>query len=116
MRRAGTPARAGRSRPEWRLVRTFSSSPAPRRSQVRRPSSSPRCVRSRPTRAQPGCIWFGLYQLQGASGTLVGIEQWASAADEYRPLAGAHFQRLAGRMADLIAEPPGILTYTVIDE
>jgi quinol monooxygenase YgiN len=53
---------------------------------------------------------------RGASGTIVGIEQWASAADHDRHLAGAHFQRLAGRMADLIAEPPGILTYTVIDE
>jgi quinol monooxygenase YgiN len=47
---------------------------------------------------------------------IVGVERWASAADHDRHLAGAHFQRLASRMADLIAEPPRILTYTVIDE
>jgi quinol monooxygenase YgiN len=69
-----------------------------------------------PTRAQPGCVRFGLYRLDGAAATIVGVERWASAADHDRHLAGAHFQRLASRMADLIAEPPRILTYTVIDE
>lgn len=71
---------------------------------------------ARPTRAQPGCIWFGLYKPQSDRATIVGIEQWASEADHDRHLTGAHFQRLAGRMADLIAEPPHIETYTVIDE
>ncbi len=69
-----------------------------------------------PTRAQPGCIRFGLYQLDGADATIVGIERWESAADHERHLAGAHFQRLASRMAHLIAEPPSIVSYTVIDE
>jgi quinol monooxygenase YgiN len=69
-----------------------------------------------PTRSQPGCIRFGLYRQQDADATIVGIEHWASASDHDRHLAGAHFQRLASRMADLIAEPPRIVTYTVIDE
>jgi len=69
-----------------------------------------------PTRAQPGCIRFGLYQLDGARATIVGIERWSSEADHDHHLAGPHFQRLASRMADLIAEPPRIQTYTVIDE
>ena len=69
-----------------------------------------------PTRAQPGCIRFGLYQPDGAGATIVGIERWASAADHERHLAGAHVQRLASRMVDLIEEPPRIVSYTVIDE
>jgi quinol monooxygenase YgiN len=69
-----------------------------------------------PTRAQPGCIRFGLNRLEGAGATIVGIERWESAADHERHLAGAHFQRLASRMTDLIAEQPNILSYTVIDE
>ncbi|HLI66258.1 MAG TPA: putative quinol monooxygenase [Caulobacteraceae bacterium] len=69
-----------------------------------------------PTRAQPGCIQFGLYQLDGPGRAIVGIERWASAADHERHLAGAHFQRLASRMADLVAEPPRIVFHTVIDE
>ncbi len=69
-----------------------------------------------PTRSQPGCIRFGLYRRQDADATIVGIERWASAEDHDRHLAGTHFQRLASRMADLIAEPPHIVTYSVIDE
>lgn len=64
-----------------------------------------------PTRAQPGCVRFGLYQLADAGATIVGVERWASAADHKRHLAGAHFQRLASRLADLLAEPPRIVTY-----
>ena len=69
-----------------------------------------------PTRAQPGCVRFGLYQLKGDGATIIGVERWASAADHERHLAGAHFQRLASRMAGLIAEPPRIETYIAIDE
>ncbi len=69
-----------------------------------------------PTRAQAGSIQFGLYQREGPGTTIVGIERWASAGDHERHLAGAHFQPLASRMADLIAEPPCIVTHTVIDE
>jgi quinol monooxygenase YgiN len=69
-----------------------------------------------PTRAQPGCIRFGLYQPEGARATVIGVERWASAADHERHMAGAHFKRLADRMADLIAEPPHIMSYAVIDE
>jgi quinol monooxygenase YgiN len=69
-----------------------------------------------PTRAQRGCIRFGLYRLEKARATIVGVERWASALDHERHLAGAHFARLARRMADLIAEPPRILSHAVIDE
>jgi quinol monooxygenase YgiN len=69
-----------------------------------------------PTRAQRGCIRFGLYQVVGSAGTIVGVERWASEEDHHRHLTGPHFQRLADRMADLIAEPPRIETYTVIEE
>ena len=69
-----------------------------------------------PTRAQPGCIRFGLYRLEGAGATIIGVERWASALDHERHMTGAHFERLARRMADLIAEPPQIRSYEIIDE
>jgi quinol monooxygenase YgiN len=65
-----------------------------------------------PTRAQPGSVAFSLYR---AAGTLVGFERWASAADHDRHLQGAHVSRLMQRMASLLAEPPSIVSYEVVD-
>jgi quinol monooxygenase YgiN len=67
-----------------------------------------------PTRAQPGCVEFSLFRAGG--GTIVGFERWASAADHERHLKGAHVQKLMGRMADILAGPPNIVAYQIIDE
>lgn len=69
-----------------------------------------------PTRAQPGCVAFSLYRRADAPATMVGFERWASAADHQQHLKGAHVQTLMGRMADVLAEPPNIVAYEVIDE
>jgi quinol monooxygenase YgiN len=69
-----------------------------------------------PTRSQQGCISFSLYWQEDAGATIVGIERWASIDDHDRHQTDACFRRLASRIADLITEPPRIVTYTVIDE
>jgi quinol monooxygenase YgiN len=68
-----------------------------------------------PTRAQPGCVEFSLYRASGTRSTIVGFERWASNADHQRHLQGAHVQKLMGRLADILAEPPSIVSYEVID-
>jgi quinol monooxygenase YgiN len=69
-----------------------------------------------PTRQQPGCVEFRLLRMAGARHTLVGFERWASEADHQKHLQGAHVQRLMQRMGDILAEPPNIVAYEVVDE
>jgi quinol monooxygenase YgiN len=73
-----------------------------------------------PTRQQPGCVEFRLLRLAGARHTLVGFERWASEAEHQKHLQkhlqGAHVQRLMQRMGDILAEPPNIVAYEVLDE
>jgi quinol monooxygenase YgiN len=68
-----------------------------------------------PTRAQPGCIQFSLYRSTSDPSTLIGFERWASAAHHQRHLQGAHVQKLMGRLIDILAEPPNIVSYEVLD-
>jgi len=69
-----------------------------------------------PTRQQPGCVEFRLLRMAGARHTLVGFERWASEAEHQKHLQGAHVQRLMQRMGDILAEPPNIVAYEVVDE
>lgn len=69
-----------------------------------------------PTRKQPGCVQFGLHRVKDDPATLIGFERWASEADHQRHLEGAHVQQLMSRMADILAEPPRIASYEVVDE
>ena len=69
-----------------------------------------------PTRQQPGCVEFALYRLKGARDTIVGYERWASEADHQKHLQGAHVQRLMGKMMEILAEPPNIVAYELLDE
>jgi quinol monooxygenase YgiN len=69
-----------------------------------------------PTRAQPGCVQFSLYRRQDTSATIIGFERWASEAHHQQHLQGAHVQKLMSRMADILAEPPDIVSYAVLDD
>jgi quinol monooxygenase YgiN len=69
-----------------------------------------------PTRAQPGCISFGLYRSTEDPCVILGIERWASEEAHDRHLQGAHVQRLMSKMMPVLAEPPSIVAYEVIDE
>ena len=71
---------------------------------------------AKPTRAQPGSIAFSLYRSNENPAVIVGFERWASKEDHARHLRGAHVQKLMAAMADILAEPPNITTYEVLDE
>lgn len=68
-----------------------------------------------PTRAQPGCVDFHLLRAGGAPRTIVAFERWATPADHQRHLSGAHVQRLMQAMTGILAEPPNIVSYEVLD-
>lgn len=68
-----------------------------------------------PTRLQPGCVQFTLLRSSASPATLAGFERWAAKADHERHLQGAHIKKLMGRMADILAEPPKIIAYEVLD-
>lgn len=69
-----------------------------------------------PTRIQPGYVSFSLLHSTEDPSTYIGLERWASAKDHDRHLQGAHVQKLMARMADILAEPPSIITYEVANE
>lgn len=69
-----------------------------------------------PTRKQAGCVQFGLHRVKDDPSTLIGFERWASESDHQGHLKGAHVQQLMSRLADILAEPPKIVSYEVVDE
>jgi quinol monooxygenase YgiN len=69
-----------------------------------------------PTRAQPGCVAFSLYRSVNDAAVIIGFERWASKDHHDRHLQGAHVQALISAMADILAEPPHIASYEVLDE
>ena len=69
-----------------------------------------------PTRKQPGCVQFALYRAVGDASTIVGYERWSSEEAHRQHLQGAHVQKLMARMADVVAGPPTIVSYEVLDE
>jgi len=69
-----------------------------------------------PTRAQPGSVAFRLYRAVHEPGTLVAVERWASREHHERHLQGEHVRALMAVMGDLLAEPPQIVEFEIIDE
>jgi quinol monooxygenase YgiN len=69
-----------------------------------------------PTLAQPGCIAFSLHRSVDDPAVIIGIERWSSKADHDRHLQGPHFQKLGNALANLLAEPPQIMWYEIMDE
>jgi steroid delta-isomerase-like uncharacterized protein len=67
-----------------------------------------------PTRAQPGCVSWSLYQASGSPTTFVAEERWTSNEAHDKHLQGAHVQRLMVAMSDLLAEPPSIEAHKVL--
>jgi len=74
------------------------------------------CEVAGPTRAQPGCELFSLYRSLEHASTIIGFERWVSREHHARHLQGTHVQTLMSAMSDLVAEPPQILLYEVLNE
>ena len=68
-----------------------------------------------PTRKQRGCVEFLLIRRKDDPLTIIGIERWKSEADHQVHLQGAHVKTLMERMSNILAEPPKIIAYDVID-
>jgi len=69
-----------------------------------------------PTRQQPGSVEFSLFRSKGNPAVIVGLERWSSEADHDKHLQGDHVKKLFAAMTDLLATPPVIDTYTIINE
>ncbi len=69
-----------------------------------------------PTRVQPGCVAFSLHRSVEDPALIIGIERWASKEDHDRHLQGPHFQKLGAVMANLVAAPPQISWYEILDD
>jgi quinol monooxygenase YgiN len=69
-----------------------------------------------PTRAQPGCVSFRVYHALEDPTVMIGLERWTSDEAHERHLQGAHVQTFLSSIADILAEPPQILSYAVVDE
>ena len=68
-----------------------------------------------PTRKQPGCMEFQLLRDASEPSVIVGFERWASEADHQKHLAGPHVRELMRRMAPILAAPPSIASYEMLD-
>jgi quinol monooxygenase YgiN len=71
---------------------------------------------AQPTRGQSGSVSFSLYRPVDDPAVIIGFERWASKEDHDRHLQGAHVQALVATMANLLAEPPQIVLYEILDE
>jgi uncharacterized protein (TIGR02246 family) len=69
-----------------------------------------------PTRAQPGLVTFSLYRSEDDPSVIVGLERWASKGHHDQHLQGEHVQKLMTAMGPVLAEPPSIVSYRVLEE
>lgn len=68
-----------------------------------------------PTRGEPGCLRYELYQCTGSPDEFIFIEQWQTAADLERHLRRPHVQAFIEASALLLAEPMQIAQWQRID-
>jgi quinol monooxygenase YgiN len=71
---------------------------------------------TQPTRHQPGCVRFSLFRSEEDAAVIVGVERWKSKEDHQRHLQGKHFKKLATAMGDIVAGPPQISWYEIIED
>jgi quinol monooxygenase YgiN len=69
-----------------------------------------------PTRVQKGSVAFTLLRPRDNSNVIMGIERWSSNEDHARHLQGAHIQKLFAALADVLAGPPAIVSYTIVND
>jgi quinol monooxygenase YgiN len=69
-----------------------------------------------PTRQQKGCVDFKLFRSKENPAVIVGLERWSTEEDHNKHLQGDHVNKLLNAMADVLASPPEIVTYIILDE
>jgi quinol monooxygenase YgiN len=71
---------------------------------------------AKPTRAQTGSVTFSLYRSFEDPSVIIGYERWSSKENHDKHMQGAHVQKLMSAMSNILAEPPKIMTYQILDE
>jgi len=69
-----------------------------------------------PTRQQKGSVEFSLFRSKENPGVIVGLERWSSEGDHNKHLQGDHVKKLFTAMADVLAGPPTINTYSILND
>lgn len=67
-----------------------------------------------PSRREPGCVAYALYQRAEAPHEFQTIEQWRSQADADAHMATPHVQAAVAAALPLLAQPPAIHAYALI--
>ena len=67
-----------------------------------------------PTHQEPGCLFYALHRCNDIPGQFVTYERWASREALDAHLASVHVQALLSKLDALLAEPPEIVTYTIL--
>lgn len=66
------------------------------------------------TRLEEGCVQYDLHVTTDQPGSFVFYENWTSREALDRHNASPHLQAFGAKAADLLAQPPRVLTYTRI--
>jgi quinol monooxygenase YgiN len=74
------------------------------------------CDVANPTRDQKGCVEFSLFRSKENPGIIVGLERWSSDEEHNRHLQGEHVKKLFAAMGAVLAAPPVISSYNILDE
>jgi len=74
------------------------------------------CDVATPTRAQQGSVEFSLFRSKDNPALIVGLERWSTEEDHNKHLQGDHVKKLFAAMADVLAGPPEIVTYHILEE
>jgi len=61
-----------------------------------------------PTRAEPGCLAYELFESLAAPGTFLTVESWREQADLEAHMQTGHVQQALAAAGDALAQPPGI--------
>jgi quinol monooxygenase YgiN len=67
-----------------------------------------------PTKKEDGCVQYDLHVSTDEPGRFVFYENWTSREALDRHLATPHLKAFVARADELLAQPPRILTYTLI--
>jgi quinol monooxygenase YgiN len=67
-----------------------------------------------PTHQEPGCLHYSLHRCNDIPGQFVTYERWASRDALDAHLSSVHVQALLSKLDALLAEPPEIVTYSVV--
>ena len=68
-----------------------------------------------PSRQDKGCIRYDLYEAQGASGTLVNLETWASQEDLNEHMKSPHLGAAFGSAGEALDGAPQIYLLSPVD-